>query len=365
MKKYLIVLVAALALISCGKDGGSKYTQISFKDKELTLAQGETAKLKVRWEPTTIETAPECVWASSNEEIVTVDQNGNIEALEIGEANITATYGEGDSQLKAVCHVTVKSIQDMLEWAGWTIWNFDEETPLSDTVEIEISIGTVKAVTYPATAFVWDQYISPTYATQGGQTYMDGLSGAGFCLEISDMPIYIIAEGDYKGYYIGSDYLSIVAADKFDKNDTAFAYCAAAGKRGDAQKFYDYLTNEESTVEYTECITGTELSYINWDAQKGYYWFGLAGESIFAGDESEIYYRSAVDWFDNQTGLEFTEDGEDLKEPGIWGHSEVYNYENLPEQGAKKLRPMKPVKRAMPVMEKKGGKEAMNVLFKK
>lgn len=361
MRKYFVVL-AALAMVFAGcKHEDSEYTSIFFKEKSLELAIGETQKLSVRWEPTSITTAPKCEWASSDEAIVSVDQNGNIQALAVGEANITAKSGE----LTAVCQVTVKTIQDALQWAGWTIWNWDDETPLSDTVEIKISIGMVKAVTYPATAYVWDQYITPTYATENGQTYMDGLSGAGFCLKINNMPLYIIAEGDYKGYYIGSDYLSIVDADQFNPTDTAFAYCAAAGKRGDAQKFYDYLTNEESTVEYSECFTGTELSYIDWDAQKGYYWFGLSGEGIFAGDESEVYYRSQVDWFDNQTGLEFTEDGENPKEPGIWCNSKVYNYEKLPEQSAKRLRPMKPIQRAMPIMEKKSAKEAMNVLFNK
>ena len=50
MKKYLIVLAAAVvALASCkpGGESGSKYTKISFKESAIELAIGETAKLKV------------------------------------------------------------------------------------------------------------------------------------------------------------------------------------------------------------------------------------------------------------------------------------------------------------------------------
>lgn len=42
---------------------------------------------------------------------------------------------------------------------------------------------------------------------------------------------------------------------------------------------------------------------IDWDNSKRYYWFGLGGTGIYAGDETEVYYRSNVTWFENQYGL--------------------------------------------------------------
>ena len=83
MKKYLIVLAAALvALASCKNNGGgNEYTSIKFKNAEITLAVGTSDKLAVLYEPTTLE-PPTCVWASSNTDVVTVDQNGNIEAID-------------------------------------------------------------------------------------------------------------------------------------------------------------------------------------------------------------------------------------------------------------------------------------------
>lgn len=361
MKKYLVVVLAAITFVlaGCQEGGGNKYTSIRFKNTEITLAQGESMSLNVLYEPTTLD-APVCEWSSSNPAVVKVDANGNIEALEIGEANITAKLGD----LEAVCKVSVKDMMDLLKWAGWSIWNFDEEDVLSDTVEVELTIGPTKCVAVPATAFVWDEGLLPVYNEKGQMT---GLSGEGFVLEVIDMPIYIIAAGDYAGYYVGSDDLTLVDPAEFNPFDTAYAYCAAAGKLGDAEKFYQFLTDTAAHVDYTECFTGTELSYYNFDAQRGYYWFGLAGEGIYVGDESEIQYKSNVTWFEYQYGLAVveTEEGLDFKQPAEWGNTIDKYYENVSAQSAKKnLRPMKAVKHDKPLMGNRT-RIAKDVLFKK
>ena len=135
MKKYLIVLAAAaIALAGCKGGGGSKYTSISFKESQRTLTIGEQVKFSVMWEPTTIEEAPVCTWASSDTTILTVDENGNVTAEGLGTANITATYEE----LNAVCKVTVESYEE--SWApSSTIYYFPgykSEQPISDSVYI-------------------------------------------------------------------------------------------------------------------------------------------------------------------------------------------------------------------------------------
>ena len=329
MKKYLVVLAAALvALASCTTPEGNKYTSIKFKDAAIELSIGETKKLNVLYEPTTLE-APTCEWASSNEEVATVE-NGVVTAIDAGEATITAKCGE----LTAVCQVTVKDEMDLINWAGWSIWNFDEDEVLTDTFDVELSDGWYKCVMVPATAFVWDDNITPTKSN--GR--FSGLSGAGYVMEIVNMPIYIIAAGDYAGYYVGSQSLYIVDPDKFNINDTAYAYCAPAGKLGDAQKFYSYLTDTTAVVDYSECITGCELSAIDWDAQKGYYWFGLIGQGVVAGNYESIYYKQYVNWFEYRYGLAVveTEEGLDFKQPAEWGKLIEKYYENLPEQEVKK-----------------------------
>ena len=366
MKKYLVVLAAAVfALASCG-GGGSKYTSLKFKESQIALAQGSSTKLQVLYEPTSLE-APACVWASSNPAVAKVDQNGNVEALEIGTANITATHGEGESALQAVCQIEVKSEMDMIEWAGWSLWNYDDETILTDTFEVKLGDGNLyKCVMIPANAFVWDQNIMPTYDVEG---YMDGLTGMGYVLEIIDMPIYMIVEGSYKGSPVGTSYVQLVDPAKFNPNDTAFAYCAAAGKLGDAQKFYTYLTDTAAHIEYSECLTGTELSYVDWDAGRGAYWFGLGGEGFFYGDEESVYYQQYVNWFEYRYGLAVveTEEGLDFKQPAEWGNIINKYYEYVPASVASKdLKPMQPIKNRKPLtINKRAITEDNKVLIRK
>ena len=361
MKKYLIVLAAAVFALAGCKSGGSKYTSLKFKNGELTIAVGTTGKLQVLYEPTTLD-APVCQWSSSNTAVVTVDQNGNIEALAEGEANITAKVDD----LEAVCKLTVKDAKDLVNWAGWTIWNFDEETPLTDTVVVELSIGPTKCIMYPAVGYVWDENIMPTYDGQN----MDGLSGAGYVMEIMDLPIYIIKDGSkYDGYYVGSSSVVFVDPAEFNPHDTAYAYCAPAGKLGDAQKFYTYLTDTAAHISYDECITGCELSYYDWDGKKRYYWLGLVGTGVVAGDEESIYYKQNISWFEHRYGLAVveTEEGLDFKQPAEWGNIINKYYEYLPASVASKdLKPMQPIKNRKPLtINKRAITEDNKVLIRK
>ena len=180
MKKYLVVLAAALvALAGCKPtEETNKYTSLKFKNAELTMAVGETTKLQVLYEPTTLD-APAVVWASSNEEAVTVDQKGTVTAVASGEANVTATYGEGESKLEAVCKITVQDSRDLLAWAGWSLWNLDKSTILSpDTVKRTLRSGqVVSCLMIPATYKIWGT---------GVYLDVDHLAGAGYVANVEN-----------------------------------------------------------------------------------------------------------------------------------------------------------------------------------
>ena len=298
MKKYLIVLAAALvALASCKNNGGgNEYTSIKFKNAEITLAVGTSDKLAVLYEPTTLE-PPTCVWASSNTDVVTVDQNGNIEAIDLGEANITATYGEGESALKAVCKVTVMDPLDMLQWGGWSVWNIDKSTILStDTVKKTLQSGQeVSCVMIPATYKIWssDVYLD-----------VDHLAGAGYVVDLEGT-VLLITDDLGKGpnyHYLGASHLKIVPAKTLNWNDTAFAYCAVAGALGDAATHFEWLNDTVGDVEAQ--FTGRMYAA---DLDAGKYidpFSGIIGEGIFVGDETATLYKSYVYWFE---------------EPQVWG----------------------------------------------
>lgn len=79
-------------------------SSIVLDNSELTVNIGETSKLVATFEPENA-TVTEIVWQTSDQKIVSVDQNGNLTAVGVGEAIISASTPDGE--LTASCIVTV------------------------------------------------------------------------------------------------------------------------------------------------------------------------------------------------------------------------------------------------------------------
>lgn len=79
-------------------------TAITLSETSLEIEQYKQATLTATLEPANATT--EIVWTSSDEKIVIVD-NGQLNAVGVGSATITASAGEG---ISATCEVTVKSV---------------------------------------------------------------------------------------------------------------------------------------------------------------------------------------------------------------------------------------------------------------
>ena len=334
MKKYLVVLAAALvALAGCKPtEETNKYTSLKFKNAELTMAVGETTKLQVLYEPTTLD-APAVVWASSNEEAVTVDQKGTVTAVASGEANVTATYGEGESKLEAVCKITVQDSRDLLAWAGWSLWGLDKSTILSpDTVKRTLRSGqVVSCLMIPATYKIWGT---------GVYLDVDHLAGAGYVANVEGTAL-LITDDLGKGpnyHYLGVSRLDIIPREKFNWNDTAFASCAIAGELlGTAEEHYAWLT--DTTDLLPQVFTGA-IQAIDFNNEKYIDPFaGLIGNSIFVGDETTALYKNYVAWFEDPqhwgfklelvTDPETGEEEYDFVQPYTWaplGEKKYYEY---------------------------------------
>ena len=93
MKKILALLAIALPLVlaSCGNEPDGP---ITISQENLALTIDETVQLTASEKGT---------WTSSNEFVATVDGDGNVTALHVGEAVITITKGD----LSASCKVVV------------------------------------------------------------------------------------------------------------------------------------------------------------------------------------------------------------------------------------------------------------------
>lgn len=76
-----------------------EYISFEINNKQISLKKGETTTNKIYtintgWKVVKTELQPEsCKWTSSNNKIVTVDNNGLVKAVGVGEATITAKIG--------------------------------------------------------------------------------------------------------------------------------------------------------------------------------------------------------------------------------------------------------------------------------
>lgn len=82
-------------------------TSLTLDATELELTQGDNAMLTATLQPSNVSSST-LVWTSSDENIVKVDEAGNVVALQIGRAIISASTADG-SGLTATCDVKVKS----------------------------------------------------------------------------------------------------------------------------------------------------------------------------------------------------------------------------------------------------------------
>ena len=80
-------------------------TSITLNTEQLTMEYGTKEQLTATVAPDYAD-YPGLTWTSDNEEVATVDENGQVTAVGVGEANITATAADG-SGVTATCKVTV------------------------------------------------------------------------------------------------------------------------------------------------------------------------------------------------------------------------------------------------------------------
>lgn len=104
MKKIRNIIIAVLSIVclSCLFAGCVKGS-VTLDKTELTLEYGKTAQLTA----TVTDIEEEVVWSTSNENIVKVDQNGKVTAVNTGTATVTATAGKKSAK----CTVTVGEYQ--------------------------------------------------------------------------------------------------------------------------------------------------------------------------------------------------------------------------------------------------------------
>lgn len=124
MKKVLLFVAlffATFVLVACGE------TTISFEKESITLEAGdeETLKYTVSDKDAVLE------WSSSAVEIVEVDGEGKVKALEPGVAEVTVTIK--DTDISAVITITV-TLEPVIYKIEVSIYNYENEEVFKEEV---------------------------------------------------------------------------------------------------------------------------------------------------------------------------------------------------------------------------------------
>ena len=136
MKKLLcgalMLLTAATAFVGCDKDKNKVITSITLNKSELTLAEGASQRLSVSANDKLQGTY---TWASSDEQVATVDKYGTVTAQNIGTATITVT--ETTSKQTATCAVKVVSEMETINFTQATVayYNGNDYLATLDTID--------------------------------------------------------------------------------------------------------------------------------------------------------------------------------------------------------------------------------------
>lgn len=91
------------------EEGGDKVTGVTLNETAISLQPGGTATLVATVKPASAKDKS-LTWSSSDESIVTVDENGNVKALKVGKATITVTTKDGGYSATVTVTVTNDAI---------------------------------------------------------------------------------------------------------------------------------------------------------------------------------------------------------------------------------------------------------------
>ena len=109
-------------------------SSISLDKTTLSLKVGETDRLQATISPDNADNK-KVNWSSSNEQLATVDVEGNIQALKAGEVWITAT-SDDNSEIKASCKVTINQPVTEISLSQTNI----ELSNIGESVQLEATI---------------------------------------------------------------------------------------------------------------------------------------------------------------------------------------------------------------------------------
>lgn len=153
--------ISAECLITVTQPDTVPINSITFDETSVTLTGKETVKLGVTIDPNTA-TATDLVWASSDEDVVTVNAEGYVTSEGKGEATVTATSQDGTKS--ASCTITV------MNPAKEIIANVPTLMKLGATMQLQSSVmGDLPGETDEVTSYAWSSLDSKVAAVTANE----------------------------------------------------------------------------------------------------------------------------------------------------------------------------------------------------
>ena len=112
MKKilsFMLLLALGFAFIGCGEPEDVNPSKVTVSVEKTEYVVGDKFSLTVKVEPEDA-TNKKVTWKSSDNTVVSVDQNGSAEALKAGNVTITVA-AEADATVKDEVKITVKAAE--------------------------------------------------------------------------------------------------------------------------------------------------------------------------------------------------------------------------------------------------------------
>ncbi len=112
--------------------GPENLQNVSLMSQKETLCVGESTQLETFIQPVGIDA--EIIWATSDENVATVDENGVVTAMGTGVAQVTVTVTDGENTFTATCVIVVYDANDYLLSYNTTDFGWAQIARLDPTI---------------------------------------------------------------------------------------------------------------------------------------------------------------------------------------------------------------------------------------
>jgi hypothetical protein len=309
-----LVAFASIALVSCkndkntpeGGDSSSSDLKVVVNPKSADLVIGGSTKLRASLSP-----AKEGVtikFASSDEAVATVGQDGIVKAIAEGKANIIVS---AEGAASDTCVVTVSDPYNAFAWGDMGLFKLGSEA-VSDEYEVTFSDGTTYHIkNYMGVFYVWDENIEYVSGS--------GLSGLGY-ITIVQVPVGIIQdECPEKGYYITSELNFDNSLPKDSAGVNPETYLGQ-----DAEEWAKWLMD---STYYNDDIFVQPIHIWDMDDESGendLYYLGYIHNGWIGSYSNGFFYHMNIVWFDYNYSYYFLKVAEN--EAGEWDFVSPYEF---------------------------------------